>query len=94
MKFGQSEGHVFVFSPKINGITGTTWTYSDLLEQSKQMARALHGAGLRRNDVISIVAENRLEYPAIAFGAFFLNAIVAPVNATYTERKFNRSKFT
>lgn len=64
-----------------------TWTFKDVLEQSKLMARTLYGAGLRRNDVISIISENRLEYPAIAFGAFLLNAIVAPVNLTYTERK-------
>jgi acyl-CoA synthetase (AMP-forming)/AMP-acid ligase II len=51
------------------------------------MAKALHAAGVQRNDVISIVAENRHEYPAIAFGAFFLNAAVAPMNITYTERK-------
>lgn len=51
------------------------------------MAKVLHGAGIKQNDVISIVAENRHEYPAISFGALYLNAIVAPVNVTYTERK-------
>lgn len=51
------------------------------------MARVLHGAGIQQNDVISIVSENRLEFAAIVFGAFYLGAIVAPINTTYTERK-------
>lgn len=69
-------------------MTNKIWTFRDMLEQSVLMAKALHAAGVQRNDVISIVAENRLEYPAISFGAFFLNAAVAPMNITYTERKF------
>lgn len=52
------------------------------------MAKTLHGAGLKKNDVISIIAENRHEFTAIAFGAFYLNAIVAPISTLYTERKF------
>lgn len=65
-----------------------TCTFRDHLEQSTLMARALHNAGLRQNDVISVVSENRLEFTALVFGAFYLNAIVAPINTTYTERKF------
>lgn len=61
-----------------------------MFEQSTRVARALHGAGVRQNDVIGIMSENCLEFPAIAYGALYLNAIVAPVNVTYTERKFSR----
>lgn len=64
------------------------WTFRDFLDKSTLMAKTLHGAGLKRNDVISIIAENRHEFPAIAFGAFYLNAIVAPISTLYTERKF------
>lgn len=72
---------------KINGMTHKTGTFNDLLEQSIIMAKTLHEIGVERNDVIAIVSENRHEFPAIAFGAFYLNAIVAPINVTYTERK-------
>lgn len=72
---------------KINGLTNKVWTFADMLRQTTLMAKVLHGAGVRHNDVISIVAENRHEYPAISFGALCLNAIVAPVNVTYTERE-------
>lgn len=63
------------------------WTYKDMLDQTSLLARVLYGAGVRQNDVISIISENRFEYPAIVFGAFYLGAVVAPVNITYTERK-------
>lgn len=68
-------------------MTKAVWTYRDLLDQSLIVAKALHGAGLRKSDVISIIAENRHEFLAATFGALCLNAAVAPVNVTYTERK-------
>lgn len=58
-----------------------------MLEQSSLMARVLHGAGATQKDVISIVSENRFEYPAVVFGAFYLGVAVAPCSVTYTERK-------
>lgn len=51
------------------------------------MAKTMHGAGIRQNDVVTIISENRHEYSPIAFGAICLNAIIAPINTTYSERK-------
>jgi acyl-CoA synthetase (AMP-forming)/AMP-acid ligase II len=59
-----------------------------MLDNTVLMSKALHGAGIKQNDVISIISENRHEFPAIAFGAFYLNAIVAPNSATYTESEW------
>ncbi|XP_037050002.1 4-coumarate--CoA ligase 1-like [Bradysia coprophila] len=75
----------------INGATNEKWTYKDMLEQTSLLARVLYGAGIRQNDVVSIVSENRFEFPAIVFGAFYLSAIVAPINTTYTERELKHS---
>lgn len=72
---------------KVNGTSNMIWTYRNVLEQSILMAKTLSGAGLQQNDVISIISENRHEFIAISFGAFLLNAIVAPINSSYTERK-------
>ena len=72
-------------------MTHKTGSFSSILEQSIKIAKTLHELGVRQNDVISIVSENRNEYPAIAFGAIYLNAIVAPINVTYTERKVSLS---
>lgn len=65
-----------------------------MLDQTSLMARVLHGAGAKQNDVISVVSENRFEYPAVTFGAFYLGVIVAPANVTYTEREFNKKKLS
>lgn len=47
----------------------------------------MHSFGIRQNDVVGIVSENRMEFPAIAYAAFYLGAIVTPINITYTSRK-------
>lgn len=56
------------------------------------MAKALHGAGIRRNDIVGILCENRNEFAAISYGTIFLNAVLAPANYAYTERKFKTLK--
>lgn len=64
------------------------------MEQSVKVAKALYDAGIRQNDVISILSENRLEYAAIAYGTLYLNAICAPTNFAYTERKWWINDYT
>lgn len=59
-----------------------------MLESSQAVTKGLIGSGIGQNDVISIIAENICEFPAITFGAFYLNTIVAPINVTYSIRKF------
>ncbi|CAO1358050.1 unnamed protein product [Diamesa hyperborea] len=71
----------------VNGLTNKSLNYDKLREQSIVMAKSMFGAGIRENDVIGIVSENRLEFPVIAFAAFYLGAIVSPINITYTERE-------
>lgn len=66
--------------------------YLELLEQSVRLAECLRTlAGIRVGDVIGIVSENRLEFPAVLFGALFVGATVAPINLTYSERKWWQS---
>lgn len=68
-------------------------TFDDFRRLTTVMARTLFGEGLRRNDVIAIISENSLEFPPLAFGAICLNAIVSPLNITYTERKSKRKSY-
>ncbi|KAG5668822.1 hypothetical protein PVAND_016745 [Polypedilum vanderplanki] len=75
----------------INGATGETWSFREILTPSSKLARVLYGAGIRQNDVVSILAENRFEFTAISYGTILLNAILAPVNTTYTERELKHS---
>lgn len=44
-------------------------------------------ADVRVGDVVGIVSENRLEFPAALFASIFLGATVAPINLTYSEGK-------
>lgn len=75
----------------MNGITNQSINYNELRKESVTIAKSMHFAGIKKNDVIGIVSENRSEFPIISFGAFYLGAIVTPINFTYTERKFNIS---
>ena len=72
----------------MNGITDQSSKYNEVKEQSINLAKSLFSAGIREKDVVGIIAENRLEFPVIAFAAIYLGAIITPINITYTERKF------
>lgn len=63
------------------------WNRNDLVSRSVLVTKALREIGVQQNDLISIVSDNRHEYVPIAFGILCLNAILAPVNYSYTERK-------
>ncbi|XP_053678264.1 luciferin 4-monooxygenase-like [Anopheles nili] len=76
----------------IDGVFGTEVTYRELLEQGARLAVCLRQqVGIRSGDVIGIVSENRLEFPAVLVGAFLLGATVAPINLTYTERELEHA---
>lgn len=72
---------------QINGQTNEKWTFGDILSEAIKAARTLHGFGIRQNDVIAIISENRHEIAAMTLGAMCLNAITAPINYTYTKRE-------
>lgn len=72
----------------MNGITDQSSKYSEVREQSIILAKSMFNAGVRERDVVGLIAENRLEFPVIAFAAIYLGAIVTPINITYTERKY------
>lgn len=80
----------------VSGITGEELTAHDLLAKALQVARSLQVAGIKPQDKISLVCENRFEFAYILFGCLLLNVTVAPINLTYSEREmhhaFNLSK--
>ncbi|CAO1315869.1 unnamed protein product [Diamesa serratosioi] len=71
----------------VNGLTNQSIKYNELRNQSVSIAKSMHFAGVHKNDVIGIVSENRSEFPMISFAAFYLGAIVTPINFTYTDRE-------
>lgn len=52
-----------------------------------KLALCLKKAGIKNNDVIGMVSENRMEFPIIALATYYVGAIVAPMNVTYRERE-------
>ncbi|XP_019931222.3 uncharacterized protein LOC109621595 [Aedes albopictus] len=68
----------------IDGLTNESITYSDLLEQSVRLANRFHRIGIKKNMMIAIMCENRLELPLIAFAATYMNAIPILLNPAYT----------
>lgn len=69
----------------ICGLTGKTLSAIELLEQSVEVAKALLAADAKQGDVVSIVTENRFEFPIVLIGTILINCIFAPLNHTYSE---------
>lgn len=59
--------------------------FNELRSETLKIARSLYGAGIRKNDFIGIISENRFEFPAISFASTCINSVVAPINPAYTE---------
>jgi long-chain acyl-CoA synthetase len=64
--------------------TGTRWTYADLQDQSKRLAKSLLYLGVRHGDRVGILAGNCEEYVALFFAAGYIGAILVVLNSTYT----------
>lgn len=53
-----------------------------------RLAHVLKHLGIKSNDVVGLSSENCVEYAITLFAAFAVNATVAPLNVTYSERKY------
>ncbi|XP_052888714.1 uncharacterized protein LOC128297165 [Anopheles moucheti] len=71
----------------IDGVTGKEYSYAEVLERSCQLAAYLQDHGIKRGDVVAIVAENRQEYPITIIALFVVGATVALFNPSYTARE-------
>lgn len=81
----------FPFEFQIDGVSDTKLTRHDVRAQVIRLAKSLSSVyGVKEGDVIGLCSENRLEFPVIVFAAFVLGATIAPLNVTYTDRKWSR----
>ena len=64
--------------------TGARWTYAELRNQSRKLAKALLALGITPGDRIGILAGNCEEYVAVFFAAGYIGAILVVLNSTYT----------
>ncbi|KAH8901418.1 acetyl-CoA synthetase-like protein [Thozetella sp. PMI_491] len=63
---------------------GTRYSYNDLRERAKILAKGLLVLGVKHGDCIGIMAGNRVEYVDLFFAAARVGAMLAVVNSTYT----------
>lgn len=59
---------------------GSTWSYDDLLERSRDAARAFLASGVSKGTKVALLLGNRLELVQALFGAAMAGAVVVPVN--------------
>ncbi len=68
----------------IDGPTGRSYTYSQLLEAARRTAGGMVANGLERGDVVAILAPNLPEYAIVFHGIALAGAAVTTINPTYT----------
>jgi acyl-CoA synthetase (AMP-forming)/AMP-acid ligase II len=68
----------------IDGTSGLTLTYADLLDAVQRLAGGLHAAGIGRGDVVAIMAPNVPHYAVVFHGTAWAGAAITTINPTYT----------
>uniref|UniRef100_A0A182WW21 Luciferin 4-monooxygenase n=1 Tax=Anopheles quadriannulatus TaxID=34691 RepID=A0A182WW21_ANOQN len=68
----------------IDGVTDEKYTYADVLERSVRLANRFHRLGIKKDTVVAVMCENRIELPIVSFAATYLRAIPILLNPGYT----------
>ena len=71
-------------SPALITAEGRTLSYGDLHRRSRQVAGALHSAGLRRGDAVALMLPNRPEFLEVSWGCQLSGLYYTPVNTHLT----------
>ncbi|XP_063628929.1 luciferin 4-monooxygenase-like [Cydia splendana] len=70
------------FVLQIDGATGASETSGSVLERTVRCAIALKNLGLRRGDVITLMAPNHIDLAIPFYAALYLGVIVSPIDMT------------
>ncbi|MBP6514940.1 MAG: AMP-binding protein, partial [Steroidobacteraceae bacterium] len=73
----------------IEGLTGRAVTYGELKSAVLRLAGGLRERGLRRGEVVALMAPNLPEYAVVFHGVAAAGGVLTPVNPTYTERELH-----
>ncbi|XP_048585698.1 4-coumarate--CoA ligase 1 isoform X2 [Nematostella vectensis] len=68
----------------VDGPTGETYTYTDLITLIKKCGSALLQAGVKPKDVALLHLPNIMQYPVYLYGAQAIGAVVTTANPGYT----------
>ncbi|KAK4873464.1 hypothetical protein RN001_015493 [Aquatica leii] len=66
----------------INGVTGNTITYKEMLKRAIRASVALKKDGVKPGDVIAIYCYNHMDTTTLLIGGFFVNAVVVGIDNT------------
>jgi acyl-CoA synthetase (AMP-forming)/AMP-acid ligase II len=69
----------------IDGLSGATTTYAQLVDAVERAAAGLHAAGLRKGDVAVLCTPNRPEFATVFLAIARLGAIVTTMNPALTD---------
>ena len=62
----------------------TNWTFAELRQRARNLAKGLLALGLSRGDRIAILAGNCEEYVTVFYACGYIGAILVVLNSTYT----------
>lgn len=68
----------------IDGASGTSCTYSDVIKRSERLAAGLQQLGVKKDDVVCILAPNHMEYPVVYYATALCTAVLQTVNPLFT----------
>ncbi|HSS21478.1 MAG TPA: 4-coumarate--CoA ligase family protein [Pyrinomonadaceae bacterium] len=71
----------------IDGPSGRTLTFGDLLDQIPRVASSLAKRGFKKGDVFGILSPNLPEFAIVFHAVALLGGIISPVNPLYTEHE-------
>jgi acyl-CoA synthetase (AMP-forming)/AMP-acid ligase II len=74
----------------IDGTTGETLTYGDLLRLVPATAQSLATLGVQAGDVVALMSPNRPAWAAAFYGALAAGATITALNPQLTEREVSR----
>lgn len=74
----------------IDGVEGTTLTYTQLDTFHRRIAAALAEAGVRKGDVLALHSPNTIAYPAAFYAATRAGASVTTVHPLATAEEFGK----
>lgn len=71
----------------IDGVTGHVTTYAQADRQIRELAGGMVEAGLKRGEVVAVMAPNCPEFGVLFHAVALAGGILTPINPAYTERE-------
>ncbi|XP_067617505.1 luciferin 4-monooxygenase isoform X2 [Eurosta solidaginis] len=75
----------------IDALTGQEYSAKYIYDSAVRMAWVLQHLGVKSGDVIGLSSENNIGFAITLFASFAVNATVAPLNVTYSEREVHHA---